>query len=457
MKRLKLLLLSLVFASHLSFAAEEPSIGPGMPSLAPMLAQIMPAIVNISVHGQAPGQFLISEKMNPKQQDIPPEALRPRKFDSIGSGVIVDAKNGIIVTNSHVIRNAELITVTLNDGRRLKAKKIGEDPATDVAVLKIKAEGLQTLPVGNSDKVKVGDFVLAIGNPFGLNSLGNSQSATFGIVSALQRSEINMEGVENFIQTDAAINPGNSGGALVNTQGQLIGINTGIISLSGGNIGIGFAIPINMVKDVTQQILSYGNVQRGVMGVFVQHLTPELALAMGYKSEQQGAVITQINQGSTAQEAGLKVGDIITQINDTPITQASQVKATVSLLRSGSQAKIYVLRDKQAKAISVMVSDVKQLEQQLQANNPLLFGLALTQFEQDAPPNGLVQGVQVVGALESSAGFRAGLRPGDVIVSANQKPVTNMIMLQDIAKASKKQLLLQVLRANGALFIVINS
>jgi serine protease Do len=266
-----------------------------------------------------------------------------------------------------------------------------------------------------------------------------------------------MEGVENFIQTDAAINPGNSGGALVNTQGQLIGINTGIISLSGGNIGIGFAIPINMVKDVTQQILSYGNVQRGVMGVFVQHLTPELALAMGYKSEQQGAVITQINQGSTAQEAGLKVGDIITQINDTPITQASQVKATVSLLRSGSQAKIYVLRDKQAKAISVMVSDVKQLEQQLQANNPLLFGLALTQFEQDAPPNGLVQGVQVVGALESSAGFRAGLRPGDVIVSANQKPVTNMIMLQDIAKASKKQLLLQVLRANGALFIVINS
>ncbi|HBB53783.1 MAG TPA: protease [Legionellales bacterium] len=430
-----------------------------MKSLSPMLTQIMPAIVNVSVQGKAPGQFIIPEQymqqVNPNTPP-PPELLRPRPFSSIGSGVVVDPKNGIVVTNSHVIRNAEIITITLMDGRHLKARKIGEDPSTDIAVLQIKPERLQSLPIGDSDKVKVGDFVVAIGNPFGLNSYGNSQSATFGIVSAMKRSDINLEGVESFIQTDAAINPGNSGGALVTTQGELIGINTGIVSPSGGNVGIGFAIPINMVRDVTQQILQFGSVQRGIMGIFVQHLTPELAIAMGYNQEQQGALIAQVNQGSTAEQAGLHTGDIITKINDTTITQASQVKATISLLRSGTQAKIYILRNGQAKAINVMVSDIRQFEQQLQATNPFLFGLALGNFEQDAPPNGMVQGVQVRGVLENTSGFRAGLKPGDVIISANRKPVTKIESLQQIAKSSQKQLLLQVLRGDGALFVLLD-
>ncbi len=434
-------------------------IAEGMKSLAPMLSKIMPAIVNVSVQGKAPGQFIIPEQYlqqaNPKNPP-PQELLKPRSFSSIGSGVIVDPKNGIVVTNSHVIRNAEIITITLMDGRHLKARKIGEDPSTDIAVLQIKPERLQSLPVGDSDKVKVGDFVIAIGNPFGLNSYGNSQSATFGIVSAMKRSDINLEGVENFIQTDAAINPGNSGGALVSTQGELIGINTGIVSPSGGNVGIGFAIPINMVRDVTQQILQFGSVQRGIMGIFVQHLTPELAIAMGYNQDQQGALIAQVNHGSTAEQAGLQTGDIITKINDTNITQASQVKSTISLLRSGSQAKIYILRNGQAKVLNVMVSDIREFEQQLQASNPFLFGLALKNFEQDAPPNGLVQGVQVMGVLENTAGWRAGLKPGDVIISANRKSVQKLETLQQIAKSSQKQLLLQVLRAEGALFVLVD-
>lgn len=458
---LKKLIKSMALGLTLLYSSTEFAmpIADGMKSLSPMLTQIMPAIVNVSVQGKAPGQFIIPEQymqqVNPNTPP-PPELLRPRPFSSIGSGVVVDPKNGIVVTNSHVIRNAEIITITLMDGRHLKARKIGEDPSTDIAVLQIKPERLQSLPIGDSDKVKVGDFVVAIGNPFGLNSYGNSQSATFGIVSAMKRSDINLEGVENFIQTDAAINPGNSGGALVTTQGELIGINTGIVSPSGGNVGIGFAIPINMVRDVTQQILQFGSVQRGIMGIFVQHLTPELAIAMGYNQEQQGALIAQVNQGSTAEQAGLHTGDIITKINDTTITQASQVKATISLLRSGTQAKIYILRNGQAKAINVMVSDIRQFEQQLQATNPFLFGLALGNFEQDAPPNGMVQGVQVRGVLENTSGFRAGLKPGDVIISANRKPVTKIESLQQIAKSSQKQLLLQVLRGDGALFVLLD-
>lgn len=455
-KKLALNLCIGLYAGHI--CAAQPDLPPGMPSLAPVLKMVMPAIVNVAVQGTAPGQFYIPSPRDNLDRHMPPPGAtpQPRKFSGIGSGVIIDPEHGLVVTNSHVIRNADLITITLNDGRHLKARKIGEDPATDVAVLQVKTDNLQSLPVGNSDNVQVGDFVIAIGNPFGLNSLGNNQTATFGIVSANKRSDLNLEGIENFIQTDAAINPGNSGGALINTRGELVGINTGIISPSGGNIGIGFAIPINMVKDITEQILRYGSVQRGVMGIFVQHLTPELAVAMGYSPDQQGALITQVNRDSTAQAAGVQVGDIITKINTTAITQASQVKATVSLLRAGSKANLHILREGKAKDISVLVTDFKKHEQALQAENPFLYGLALRNFEQDAPPAGYVKGVMVVGALESSAGFRAGLRPGDVIISANRKSITKMEELQSIAKSNQKKLLLQVLRGDGALFVVVD-
>ena len=441
----------LVFTLSSGYAAETPQL----PTLAPVLKNAMPAIVNVAVQGINPGTVPPPDE-DEGAQDKPQQAPQPpKKFQSIGSGVIIDPENGVIITNDHVIRNATLVTVTLNDGRRLKAKIIGGDSETDVAVLKIDAKNLKSLPIGDSDKIEVGDFVVAIGNPFGLNSFGNSQSATFGIISAMKRSDLNIEGIENFIQTDAAINPGNSGGALVNVKGELIGINTAIISLYGGSVGIGFAIPINMAKDVAQQIIKFGSVHRGLMGIFVQHLTPELAQAMGYSEDFQGALIAQVNEGSPAETAGLQAGDVITQINNTKITQATQVKTTISLLRVGSDAKITIKRNGKEKTLPAIVTDTKKNEQKLQSSNPFLYGLALRNFEQDSPLHGHIAGIQVVGATENSAGWRAGIRPGDIIIAANKQPTTNTKELQSIALQKKQQLLVQVLRGAGALYILI--
>lgn len=447
--------ISALLVTTVTFAAVEVN---NLPTLAPVLKSAMPAIVNVAVQGVIPGNMPGAEEEEDSSRESKPQQPgmdKPRKFQSIGSGVIIDPAAGIIITNDHVIRNATTITVTLNDGRRLQAKLIGGDSETDVAVLKVDAKNLKSLPIGDSDLIEVGDFVVAIGNPFGLNSFGNSQSATFGIISAMKRSDLNIEGIENFIQTDAAINPGNSGGALVNAKGELIGINTAIISLYGGNVGIGFAIPINMAKDVAQQIIKYGSVHRGLMGIFVQHLTPELAQALGYPESFQGALIAQVNEGSPAESSGLKAGDVIIQINDTKITQATQVKTTISLLRVGSDAKITIKRHGKEMNMTAKVTDIKEHEQKLQTKNPFLFGLALKDFEQDSPLHGHIVGVQIVGAAETSAGWRAGLRPGDVIISANHKPTTSSKALQTIAQEKHKELLVQVLRGPGALYILI--
>lgn len=451
--RIKLFISSLLLTVvPLAYATDGATI----PSLAPVLKDSMPAIVNVAVQGYLPNEAAIPGAQGTQGNTRPPKtAQKGRKFESIGSGVVINPQDGIVITNDHVIRNATLITVTLQDGRRLKAKLVGGDSDTDIAVLKIDAKNLKSLPIGDSDKLEVGDFVVAIGNPFGLNSYGNSQSATFGIVSALKRSDLNIEGVENFIQTDAAINPGNSGGALVNSKGELIGINTAILSPYGGNVGIGFAIPINMAKDVTQQIIKFGSIHRGLMGIFVQHLTPELAHSLGYSDTVQGALVAQVNQGSPAEQAGLKAGDIITQVNDTKITQATQVKTTISLLRVGTTVKIMILRDNKPQTLSAIVTDIKSHEQKLQSNNPFLYGLALKNFEQESPHHGNVIGVQVVGASESSAGWRAGLRPGDVIISANKVPTKDVKSLQNVAMNKKQELLVQVLRGPGALYLLI--
>lgn len=451
--RIKLFISTLLLiVVPIAYATESAPI----PSLAPVLKDSMPAIVNVAVQGYLPIEATIPGTQGNEDSKRPPKtAQKGRKFESIGSGVVINPQDGIIITNDHVIRNATLITVTLQDGRRLKAKLVGGDSDTDIAVLKVDAKNLKSLPIGDSDKLEVGDFVVAIGNPFGLNSYGNSQSATFGIVSALKRSDLNIEGVENFIQTDAAINPGNSGGALVNSKGELIGINTAILSPYGGNVGIGFAIPINMAKDVTQQIIKFGSIHRGLMGIFVQHLTPELAHSLGYSDVVQGALVSQVNQGSPAEQAGLRAGDIITQVNDTKISQATQVKTTISLLRVGTTVKIMILRDNKPQTLSAIVTDIKSHEQKLQSNNPFLYGLALKNFEQESPHHGNVIGVQVVGASESSAGWRAGLRPGDVIISANRVPTKDVKSLQNVALNKKQELLVQVLRGPGALYLLI--
>jgi serine protease Do/serine protease DegQ len=279
-----------------------------LPSLAPMLDNVTPAVVNIATEGR------VQMKQNPLFNDPffrrffnVPRGQQPleRKTQSLGSGVIVDSERGLVLTNNHVIANAVEITVTLRDGRQLKAEVVGTDPETDVAVIKIPSENLVDIQPSDSDALRVGDFVVAIGNPFGLG-----QTVTSGIVSALSRSGLGIEGYEDFIQTDASINPGNSGGALVNLRGELVGINTAIFSQSGGNIGIGFAIPINLALQITEQLLEKGEVDRGFIGIQAQDLNPDLAEAFGMK-HQRGAIVNSVFPDSPAENAGLRPGDVI--------------------------------------------------------------------------------------------------------------------------------------------------
>src|SRR5579872_5540713 len=327
-----------------------------VPSLSPMIKKVSPAIVNIAtrgtIHEKGPQNPLLDDPFFRRFFDVPPESgPRERPFQSAGSGVIVDAKSGYIVTNAHVVENATEITVTLQDGRDIKAEVVGSDEPSDVAVLKVKSGNLVQIPLGDSAKVEVGDFVVAIGNPFGLQ-----HTVTSGIISGLSRSGINPDGYEDFIQTDASINPGNSGGALVNLRGELIGINSAILSGSGGNIGIGFAIPSNMAKSVMEQLIKYGSVKRGILGVNVVTLTPDYADNLGLK-DQQGALVSQVVQGSAADTAGIKAGDVITSVNGQPVKTGAELRNRIGLLRIGETVDIGLLRDGKAKHVTATVQN----------------------------------------------------------------------------------------------------
>ncbi len=444
--------LSLVLVS--SAWAEIPPVidGKTVTSIAPMLKTVMPTIVNVSVLGEIPAvqnPFADEDDSNPKL------SKGPREFAALGSGVIIDAQKGYIVTNAHVIKDAKTITVTLKNGQQYKAKVIGSDPASDVAVLQIKAPELQALTFANSNNVQVGDFVIAIGNPFGLN-----QSVTSGIVSALQRTGLGIEGYEDFIQTDAPINPGNSGGALVNFNGQLVGINTAILAPDGANIGIGFAIPSDMVKSVVTQLIKYGSVHRGLMGIMVQSITPTLATAFNLPNSQ-GAVVTMVTPFSPAAKAGVKVGDIIEKVNGSNVRDAAQITNIVGLTRVGSDITLTLLRDNKPVDITVKTATSKEYQALSRQENPFFFGINLRDFAQLNAIHGAVRGVQVVALVQDSPAAQAmpvGLRPGDVIIAANGQTVTDVAQLQTIANqatSAHKNLLLNVLRGTGALFLVI--
>jgi serine protease DegQ len=315
-----------------------------------MLKVIMPAIVNIAVQGVAPGQIVLPQDQM-RQQPDPSFSPPPRKFQGIGSGVIVDPGHGIVVTNSHVVRNAELITITLNDGRRLKAKKIGEDPATDIAVLKIDQKNLPpAITFGDMSSVHIGDVVLAIGNPFGVG-----QTVTSGIVSALGRDHVGINTFENFIQTDAAINPGNSGGALIDTRGNLIGINTAIYSNNGGSMGIGFAIPANLAKQVMESILTNGSVTRGWIGVEPQNVSKELAQSIGLASNIAGVLIAGVLEGGPADRGGVKPGDILTSINNQPIKDVRQLLNQIAKQEPGNEVQAMIIRKGKELNLSIKI------------------------------------------------------------------------------------------------------
>jgi Do/DeqQ family serine protease len=323
--------------------------GAPVQTLAPVVSRITPGVVGISVRGRVrEDNPLLQDPMfrrffNLQQQPV------ERETQATGSGVIVDAAQGYVMTNAHVVENASSIEVTTKDNRRLTAKLIGRDPDTDISVLQIPASGLTAVPIGDSDRLQVGDFVLAIGNPFGLG-----QTVTSGIISALGRSGLGIEGYEDFIQTDASINPGNSGGPLVDLQGRVVGINTAILAPGGGNIGIGFAVPINMARQVMDQLVNYGEVKRGRIGVAIQDLTPDLAQALGTR-HTQGAVIARVEPGSPAERAGLRTNDLVVAINGAPMRSGTELRNRVGLSRIGDEVELTVERGGAERSVTVRV------------------------------------------------------------------------------------------------------
>ncbi len=417
-----------------------------LPSLAPILEQVTPAVVNIATKNMAQrgGTSLFNDPFFRHffhEQNTP----RPRSSQSLGSGVIVDASQGLIITNHHVIDKADKITVTLRDGRSFNAKIVGSDPESDVAVIKINAENLIDLNVADSDKLRVGDFVIAIGNPFGLG-----QTVTSGIVSALGRSGLGIEGYEDFIQTDASINPGNSGGALINLRGELIGINTAIIAPGGGNVGIGFAIPSNMAVSLKNQLVKFGQVNRGQLGINVQDLTHELAKAFNLKL-QHGAIITQVARDSPASKAPLYPSDIILAVNGKKIKSSTNLRNSLGLLSVGDKAKLQILRQGQQLQVTIQVGQRKTTRMDGAQVHRQLQGATLSNL---SPNETHLSGIKVIDIKPNSPAWNNGLRKGDIIARANRTPVHNTMEFIKLAKG-RHSLLLNIHRGNSAFFLII--
>ncbi len=422
--------------------------GKALPSLAPMLKQVNPAVVNIST-------YATQETYNPLLNDpffrfffnVPEnyEQKKQQRQQSAGSGVIVDSKQGVVITNYHVIKGADEVHVSLTDGRNYKAEIVGEDPDLDVAVLKIKPENLTEVSLADSSRLEVGDFVVAIGNPFGLG-----QTVTTGIVSALGRTGLGIEGYENFIQTDASINPGNSGGALVNLRGQLVGINTAIIAPSGGNVGIGFAIPVNMVKSSMMQILQHGEVRRGYMGINIQDITPDLRQAFNLPNGQQGVLITGIDDGSPAENAGIKAGDIITSIAGEPTTSAGQLRSQIAVRGVGDTVDVGVLRDSKEKRIKVKITEPKKTLSDIRSKySKLLEG---AQFEDHRGGKGVI----VSQISPNSNAAYSGLRQGDIILGVNRQRVTDLVSFRKALQIDSEKLLIHINRGGRTFYLVIS-
>ncbi len=453
MKIYPVLLAGLLLLCNATAQAALPAAveGESLPSLAPMIKRVMPAVVNISTRGH------VNARQNPLLNDpffqrffnLPkPRAPRQRQTQSLGSGVVIDAQRGFVITNNHVIKSADEITVTLSDGRELKAELVGTDPEADVAVLKVPTDNLVALPLANSDQIEVGDFVVAIGNPFGLG-----QTVTSGIVSAVGRSGLGIEGYEDFIQTDASINPGNSGGALVNLRGELVGMNTAILSPGGnaGNVGIGFAIPINMVKKLKQHLVQFGEVRRGVLGVVTQDLTHDLAQAFAIASSK-GAVISKVIPDSPAAEANLRAGDVVVSVNGRKIKNSIDMRNAVGLLRIGESLRIGLIRDGEKMELTAVIEEPKQQSIAGQKISPRLAGAEFAQLpdENDAS----ILHIVVTQIAQGSPAWYARLRKGDQILSVNRQRVRSLKEFRRYM-ARPGQLLLNIQRGRSALFILL--
>jgi len=447
-------ILSLIVTAPINASAHIPIHSPdsrdGIPTLAPLLKQVTPAVVNIAVQGHVAMQSnpLFSDPFFRQFFNVPNQPIQ-RKFKAAGSGVIVDAQRGYVLTNNHVIKNADKVSVALKDGRTFKAKIIGADSEADIAVIQIPAKKLTALPMGNSSDLQVGDFVVAVGNPFGLG-----QTVTSGIVSALGRTGLGIEGYEDFIQTDASINPGNSGGALVDLHGKLVGINTAIVAPSGGNVGIGFAIPINMAHTIMEQLIKTGKVERGFLGVSIQDMSPDVAKVMG-TTATYGAVISQVQEDSAADKAGLKAGDIIVSVNGKRVKNASQLRNTVGLIAPGESVSLGIIRDGKRKTITAVLGT--RQEEQMSADNvdPRLAGALFATVKKGLPLFRHAEGVVVKAIKRGSPAWRAGLRKDDVITAVNRQRVKTPQDLARIAKQNKQVLVMNIQRGNANLLLML--
>jgi serine protease Do/serine protease DegQ len=418
--------------------AQIPAVGTrdGVPTLAPVLERVMPAVVNIAVLQKSP------EDQNPMLRD----PFFRRFFGSpgesppqiaAGSGVIVDAKNGYVITNAHVVKDAREMLVTLKDNRRLPAKLVGADPGTDIALLKIQPGNLTDTKWGDSDAMRVGDFVLAIGNPFGIG-----QTATSGIVSALGRSGLSLEGYEYFIQTDASINPGNSGGALINLKGELIGINSAIIGPSGGNVGIGFAVPAVLARAVMDQLIRFGEVKRGRLGLSMQDV-----------AGVEGAQITNVQAKSPATQAGLQKGDIVTSLNGRPVRGAAELRARLSVVPAGESVELRVQRGKETQVLKARIGELEKGQVAGGQALPQLAGAVVADAEARGLP-GRNRAVVVTSVVAGSPAFEHGLRAGDLIVGINNRRIASVKELAKLLQGSGR-IALNVVRGDTQLAIPV--
>jgi serine protease Do/serine protease DegQ len=421
-------LLLVVFAAQAQVPTRD-----GLPTFAPILEKVMPAVVNIAVLQKSP------EEQNPLLRDPffrrffgQPQQSQPQI--SAGSGVIVDAKNGYVITNAHVVKDAREIQITLKDNRRLAATLVGIDPGTDIAVLKIEEKNIIEAKFGDSDALQVGDFVIAIGNPFGLG-----QTATSGIVSALGRSGLSMEGYEHFIQTDAPINPGNSGGALVNLRGELIGINSAIIGPSGGNVGIGFAVPAVMARAVMDQLIRFGEVKRGRLGISMQDV-----------AGAEGAIVSDVQADSPAAQAGLQKGDVVTGLNGRPVRGAAELRARLGVVPVGETVALSVQRGTEKQVFKARIGE---LQKTASAGGQAISELAGAELADAQRKDGRRdRAILVTDVQAGSDAFNHGLRVGDVIFGVNQRRVTTVKTLVT-ALHTQGPLALNVVRGDTVLSI----
>lgn len=441
---LQIIILSSTQAASLVESADQQN----MPSLAPMLARVLPAVVSVHVEGtrSVQGPVLPKEFRYFFGQEFPGNNNSLRSFEGLGSGVIIDASKGYVITNNHVVTGVDKIKVQLNDGREFDSTLIGHDYQTDLALLQLPiSKNLTEIQMADSDGLKVGDFVVAVGNPFGLG-----QTATSGIISALGRSGLNLEGLENFIQTDASINRGNSGGALVNLKGELIGINTAILAPGGGNIGIGFAIPSNIVQNLSQQLIEFGEVKRGQLGIKGTELTADIAKAFNIDT-QRGAFVSEVLPYSAAAKAGMKAGDIIVSVDGKTIHSFAELRVKVGTTAPGKLVKLGILRNGKLQLSTITLDDSDSSTSGEEIVTPALQGASLSNGQlKDGTKGVLVQDV-----AKDSAALAVGLQKGDMIIGLNRERIQSLSQLRKLLDSKPTVVALNIIRGDTSIFILL--